>query len=347
MPPPEHLLALKAKADTIISKYSLQSSDTVTAVTPFLKCTTARELSNVTYPPLKWAVEGILPAGLTVLAGAPKIGKSWFCLGLAQGIATGQKVFSHIEVEEGKVLYLALEDNLPRIQARLKLLNEGVIPRTDNLSFVTETDSLPAGITTLSAIEQHLSINLGTRLVIIDVYARVKPLSKYNSNSYAEDYKDAIKWKKLADSFNTAIVLVHHTRKQYAEDFINSVSGTNGLTGAADTVLVIERSRQSDQATLEITSRDAPENKLAFSKENANWVLLGDAGMFNVSTTRRLILELVQNMGSVTPKALADSDLDISYDNAKQTLKRMFESGELKRDNGRYFLPETQDFEFN
>lgn len=340
---PENVLALKATADSIIKKHSPDSSDKVTAVTPIMKYITASELAETFYPPINWAVDGILPEGLTVLAGSPKVGKSWFCLDLALGVASGQKVFKSIRVETGKVLYLALEDTKRRIKQRLKKLNNDISPKFDNLHIVTE---LPIGFTVFEAIRDYLSRNSDTRLVIVDVYARVKRPVKNLGNSYSEDYSDAIKWKDLADSHGLALLLVHHTRKQSAEDFINSVSGTNGLTGAADTILKLERARQSDQATLEVTSRDAPENKFAFQREDVNWVLLGDASNFDVSTTRKIILDLITSKKSLTPKELADAQVGISYDNARQTLTRMYETGQLNRENGRYYLPETQILDF-
>lgn len=341
---PENILTLKSKADPIIKKYAPSSSDKVTPVTPLLEVLTATQLSELDYPPLKWAVEGILPEGLTVLAGSPKVGKSWFCLGLAIGIASGQQVFKRINVAKGKVLYLALEDGPRRIQERLRLLNDGTSPLLNNLHIVTK---LPTNVSLIEAMKEYLSENIDTRLVIIDVYARVKHTVKQQGNSYSEDYADAIKWKNLADTYNTAILLVHHTRKQIAEDFINAVSGTNGLTGAADTILRLDRARQSDHATLEITSRDAPENKLAFSKENVQWVLLGDSNLFDVSPTRRTILDIIEKKGSITPKELAESQLGITHDNAKQTLNRMYETGQVHRELGRYYLKDTQILDFS
>lgn len=340
---PENLLALKAKADPIMIKYSVPNRDKVTTVTPLLDVISATELSEKIFPPMKWAVPEILPEGLTVLAGTPKVGKSWFCLDLAMGIASGNKVFKKIPVEKGRVLYLALEDGQERIQKRLKVLNSGVRPKIDELDILTK---LPADVGIIEAIRDYLDRNIDTRLVIIDVYAQVKSPSKNYGNLYAEDYKEASRWKKLADSYNVGVLLVHHTRKQSADDFINSVSGTNGLTAAADTILRLERSRQSAQATLEITSRDAPEDKLALERDGANWVLLGDAEKFDVSSNKRIVFDLVEAKGSLTPKDLAEAKVGISYENARQLLSRMSQSGNLERQNGRYYLPGAKFFDF-
>src|SRR5258708_19570344 len=69
-------------------------------------------------PPVKWAIPGILPEGLTLLCGKPKMGKSWLVLGFALGIACGGYVLGKVNVEQGYVLYLSLEDNERRLQRR-------------------------------------------------------------------------------------------------------------------------------------------------------------------------------------------------------------------------------------
>lgn len=345
----EKLIELSDIARPIIEEYS-KKSDKVTVVTPFkkkrgLNVITSSELGKKTFPPIKWAVENLIPEGLTVLAGAPKVGKSWFCLGLGIGIASGSTVFGKIPVEQGRVLYLALEDGQRRIQERLKKLNSGLVPDLQNLAIVTKIEpDEPIH----QAIEEDLQDNPNTRLVIVDVYARVKKQSSnQNANSYAEDYKDAEKWKQIADQYGTAILLVHHTRKQGAEDFINAVSGTNGLTGASDTILHFGRARNSSDATLEITSRDAPENRFAFVKDGLSWKMLGEADLLDLTETRRTILQIVEQSNGITPKEVSEQCRDITYDNVKQTLLRMFNEGQIKNVSGMYYPNETYVLDFN
>lgn len=348
----EKLVELSNKARPIIEKHSRQS-DKVTVATPFkekrgLNVITSLELSKKTFPPIKWAVENLIPEGLTVLAGAPKVGKSWFCLGLAIGIASGSTVFGEIPVEQGRVLYLALEDGQRRIQERLKKLNSGIVPDLQDLAIVTKIEPDEP---IYQAIEEDLQDNPNTRLIIVDVYARVKKQSSnQNANSYAEDYKDAEKWKQIADKYGTAILLVHHTRKQGADDFINAVSGTNGLTGASDTILHFGRARNSADATLEITSRDAPENAFAFTLDGLAWRMLSGAEHLvrDMAAPRRKIIQIVnQSLTGITPKELSEKCPDISYDNIKQTLLRMFKEGQIKNISGRYYPLELWELEFS
>ncbi len=96
------------------------------------------------------------------------------------------------------------------------------------------------------------------RLVIVDVFAKVRGTST-SSSAYDADYEAMGRLKRLADEHDVALLLVHHTRKQAAEDFLSTVSGTNGIAGAADTLLLLSRGRTSADATLQITGRDVEE----------------------------------------------------------------------------------------
>jgi hypothetical protein len=73
------------------------------------------ELQKEKFPPMTYVVPDIVPEGVTILAGRPKIGKSWLALELCLGVASGTPVLGNIEPATGDVLYLALEDNPRRI----------------------------------------------------------------------------------------------------------------------------------------------------------------------------------------------------------------------------------------
>ena len=59
---------------------------------------------------------GMVPEGVALLAGKPKLGKSWLALGLCVAVASGGVAFGNVRVEKGSALYLALEDNERRLQ---------------------------------------------------------------------------------------------------------------------------------------------------------------------------------------------------------------------------------------
>ena len=55
-----------------------------------------RDLLGADLPEPRFAVDGLLPEGLTFMAGAPKLGKWWLCLGLAIAVASGGRALGNI-----------------------------------------------------------------------------------------------------------------------------------------------------------------------------------------------------------------------------------------------------------
>jgi RecA-family ATPase len=220
-------------------------------------------------------VAQLLAAGLAVLAGAPKMGKSWLVLHLALAIASGQRALGLFEVQQGEVLCLAFEDGRGRLQNRLKImLHGGVAPSA--LHFCTEWPRWNDG--GKEALRTWLEAHPDARLVIIDTIARLRP-PRDTRDFYTSDYDQMCDVKKIADEFGICILLVHHTTKLVSDDPLKNVSGSMGMTGAADVVLVLNRERNTDAATLFVTGRDVEENRFAlrFEKETATWVCEGEA----------------------------------------------------------------------
>jgi hypothetical protein len=198
----------------------------------------ADELMTMELPEIQWAVPGLLPEGLTILAGKPKIGKSWLSLGLAVAVAEGGEYFGQ-PVEQGDVLYLALEDNPRRLKKRLgKLL--GGRPAPSLLRFETFSLRFPEG---LALIREWLGAVERPKLIIVDTFAKVRaPGSSRSEQIYRDDYEAVAPLKAISDS-GVPIVVVHHQRKDAAEDIIDTISGSTGLTGAADAALVLKKDR--------------------------------------------------------------------------------------------------------
>jgi hypothetical protein len=104
----------------------------------------AVELMAVSFPEPTWAVPGIIAEGVTLLAGPPKVGKSWMSLGLGLSIAAGLPALGSIAVEAGPVLYLALEDTPRRLQSRMRTVLAGR-PAPSTLTLDTYCPPLPNG----------------------------------------------------------------------------------------------------------------------------------------------------------------------------------------------------------
>jgi hypothetical protein len=309
---------------------------------------TADELMAFDFPDLLWAVVGIIAAGLNLLAGAPKLGKSWFALNIAVAVAAGGKALGRIDVEQGDVLYLALEDNPRRMKDRLgKVLAGATAPRA--LTVTVECERLTDG--GLDRIRRWLEAHPLARLIVVDVFARVRGRTDARTDRYEADYIAAAELKALADEYGVAVLLVHHTRKATADDFLDTVSGTQGIAGAADAVLVLTRARNTKQAVLKITGRDVQEAEYALELDPAIgvWQLLETpAAEVDLGDTRRRILDHLRSDGagpigestrSATPKEIAGA-LKINPDTARQTVRRMVEAGQLDTDGaGHYFEP--------
>lgn len=271
--------------------------------------------------------------------GSPKLGKSWLALNLAISIASGGRALGQVPVERGEVLYLALEDGPRRLKNRLQMVLRNA-PAPEGLHFETSWAPLDAG--GAEDLSAWLGMHPETRLVVIDVIARLRSPVKDRSDRYLADYMMAEQIKKVADDHAVAIAAVHHTRKAAADDFTDTVSGTNGLAGAADSIIVLRRSRSQADATMHVTGRDIEEQELAlkFNPLIGNWSLMGDARQWALSEQRRRIIELLRDAGPLAPKAVAD-ELEEDRAAIRQTLTRMAKDDQLTVVDGVYSLPVT------
>ena len=210
---------------------------------------TDAELMAVQFPEPRWAVPGLLCEGINLLAGAPKLGKSWMSLGLGAAIANGDPALNSIEVERGPVLYCALEDTGRRLQRRRRQMLAAGGRAAPLLTLETACPVMTAGGDTV--LIEWLEDNPHARLIIIDTFEKMRGADPNAASSYAADYAAATRFKKIADHYGVPILLIHHVRKQGAEDFQSLVSGTNGLTGAMDAILVLERGRGQADGVLQ------------------------------------------------------------------------------------------------
>ncbi|MFE4961662.1 AAA family ATPase [Streptomyces sp. NPDC056660] len=302
---------------------------------------TADQLMAAHFPEPKWAVPGILAEGVSLLAGPPKVGKSWLSLGLGLSVAAGGTAFDSVPVQGGPVLYLALEDTPRRLQTRMgKLL--GGEPAPAGLTLVTECPPFPQGGT--EAIAQWLDRNPDARMVVIDVFAKMRGQSPAGVSAYDADYVAVGYAKRLADHYGVAVVLVHHVRKAGSEDFLTEVSGTNGIAGAADATLVLKRARGQADGILHVTGRDVDEAEYALSFQPASgaWHLLdGPVSDHTVGDTRATILRHVRAHPGAKPKDMAGELPNVDLDTIRRTCNRMADAGQLTKDaSGRYY-PDT------
>ena len=210
-------------------------------------------------PPI---IDGLLYPGTYLFVGAPKIGKSFFVAQLAYHISTGRPLWGH-SVQQGTVLYLALEDDYRRLQERFFRMfgEEG----TDNLCLAISSKNLGGGLE--EQLRKFVQKHPSTNLIIIDTFQKIRE-SNGERLSYANDYEVVGKLKRLADACGICLLLVHHTRKQQADDRFDMISGTTGLLGAADGAFLLQKERRTDGvATLDVSGRDQQDQRIFLKRD--------------------------------------------------------------------------------
>ena len=230
------------------------------------------------FAPLRYHIPGIIPEGLTVLAGAPKVGKSWLVLAMLLARASGGLALGAIQVPHAEnVLYLALEDGDRRMQSRCRTLlhNDWQYdnPIPERFEYIT---TITAG-QLVATITEWLEL-CPRGFVVVDTLGRVLPPAFTGETPYMRDYRVMSTLKAVADAFPGATLLLnHHDRKAVSADFVDSVSGTNGIAGGADSVIVLTRPRDDPAGLLQITGRDVTEAAYALTFERGIWELDGSS----------------------------------------------------------------------
>ena len=299
----------------------------------------AAVLMKTIYPKPYWAIEGLLPEGLTIFAAPPKTGKSWLALKMALAISTGGKILGVFKANRGKVLYLALEDGCRRLQDRLNKLAEADDITISN-DLIISTTINRADNEGLQHLEQELDKHKDYRTVIIDTEARFKPAPTKNMHSYDSDTRAYAPLQQLAIKRRMALILITHLRKQKgSDDPYEQIIGSVAVTGTADAIWLLKRRRVESQGTLSITGRDLEEQDLAvrFDKNTCEWIVLGDAARFQLGQERLDILEyLEQSTEPVGPKEVAEA-LGKKTDNIKALMWQMFKDAQInKSGRGKY-----------
>ena len=302
----------------------------------------APALAARAFPPIVWLVPGTMVEGLSLLVGRPKLGKSWFILDLCIAIASERGCFM-VSVEpgtRGDVLYLALEDNLRRLQRRLKkLCPTGVTP--ERLEFHTEWPRSDQG--GIEALREWTAEHPNAKMVVIDTLAAIRPLG--GNDGYGKDYAAIAAIQKLSMETGVSIVVLHHDRKAEADDAFDTVSGTLGITGAADTILILRRDPVSHMCVLHGRGRDVEEFEKAvrFDKDVCVWRLMGDPEDLRRSKERKTVISAIEDTDEPAgPKEIADRT-GMKLANLKVLLGKMVKDGVLERSGGKYSVRTPPD----
>lgn len=309
---------------------------------------TGDQLDRAQFPPLAWAVPGLIPEGFGLFTGAPKTGKSWAALGIALAVAAGSPALGKVPTGAPRpVLLMALEDGERRLKGRCRVLLTEDEPIPANLHYIVSCPPLMV----LPIIRQWLEVHGDENpLIVLDTLGKVMPPALPGEGAYARDYRIGSALKATVDAWpGSTLLVVHHVRKLAGEDWMDSTSGTNGLNGAADFTLNLSRQRNEDNGLLRVTGRDVIEAEYAVTVTEGRWTLdgseLADAaakaeqaraknGLGDSSVA--ILDALAGHPDGVTPKDLA-AQLDLDADTVGRYLRRFVDAGRAeKATRGRY-----------
>ena len=297
----------------------------------------AAELALKEIPPTLWLVKDFLPEGTSLLCGNPKGGKSAMSMGIALSVATGGSFLEHFDPvgKVGSVLYIALEDSEKRLKDRLLKLNHN-LNFPDNVFFTRKWAKGEKGIDDL---RKYLDKNPDTILVVVDTLEKIRPVLQIGANPYSHDYAAIAPFQDIAAEYSIGILIIHHTRKASSDNPLHRVSGTQGLTGAADQIMVLERNPKSNTGTLDIIGRDIEEVtlNLNFEKERVKWSWASIESI--MSEQRAAILQILrEDTDALGPKEIAEYSGQKS-NNVRKLLLSMVKDGQLvKKTRGRYTI---------
>lgn len=270
------------------------TNDLPQAVEP-IKTITLAQIMAIEMPPIEWIIDGLLALGsFNVIAARPKQGKSWLALAMALSVSGGNTFMGRFQALPSEALYFDLESSQRRIKQRagIILANSNDSRNLAGLHIATQIPRMDKG--GLEALKLTLQGNKNIKLVIIDTWARFWG-TRRGVNAYSEDYDEGAKLQEIAKELNVAIVVVHHTKKTPEEYAIDELSGTTGITAAADTIFMLRR--KGENTIFHCTGRDIASQDYAvqFDEKQGQWKILGSALEAAISAERSLLLQFLKD----------------------------------------------------
>jgi len=284
----------------------------------------AKEIQVMEIPPIEWIVENFLSAGLTIIAGRPKVGKSFFCMNLALSI------MEYFNVMKSEVVYFALEDHHTRIQSRINKIIEKKTEATapENFHFLKNNqDFLKLNEGGIKELQRLLLDYPNIKLIIIDTLGRSRAdQGRRDNNIYLADYDLLAQLQTFALSEKICVLLVHHTKKSEEENVFDEISGTTGITGAADTNMVLKKVK--DEYKLFVTGRDIPETEyqLMFDDTTCSWNVTGEEmDSRSLTAEREEVLTLLSERNEPIKTGEIAQALEKETSNVSKLLKKLFD----------------------
>lgn len=295
-----------------------------------------RWLNEQEFPELEFIVPGIVPEGSTILVGPPKAGKSWLALNIALSVATGTPALGNITlVKPRPVLMFALEDSDRRMKDRISIITGNSNDAPENFYYDTHID--PNYLFT--TIDQWLyEYGHQKPLVILDTLGKAMPPSNSNESAYQRDYRIGARLKKCVDDYpGSGLMMLHHDRKAETDDFVDAVSGTHGLAGSADTIIVLKRDRLEDEGFINVTGRDVEEKEYPVTRSQTGWEIQQPEDpnkiklakiRTNLGTSKQDLLDFIAEHGEVSTSLCTEK----FGKNARFWLSQLAKSGKINKE---------------
>lgn len=284
----------------------------------------------------KCVIDGVLYQGLTILAGRPKVGKSWLALQLALSVARGIPLLNGRDVlAPGHVAYFALEEAQSRTSGRMQKLVPVEDITLQNIEMVYSILPLAGG--GAEQLEQFIVKSRPT-LVIIDTFLAFVRQTGEKRDVLRAEYTEIDTLRKIAEKHSVAMVLIHHLRKNIGGDGLDSVAGSTGITAAADCIWTLQK--QDPYVILDVVGREVEEQSLALQFEkvdlNFGWHLMGEGREVRQSQDDTAVLTLLQAEGALTPARISQL-LRIDANRARTVINRLNQKSQVMRNsNGSY-----------
>lgn len=293
----------------------------------------AADLLALDLPPLRWLVPDLVPEGTTILAAPPKVGKSCLVYQIAVEASIGGELLGR-RVTPGSVLYLALEDGKRRGQDRLKAVLAGRTMPHGRLEVRWDANRIGEGLE--DDISAWLDAHTDAVMVAVDTLGKVKPHTDGRRSAYEVDVQHLARLQDLFRDRTVALVIVHHARKETTDDFLASVSGTYGLTGSADTIVVVKRKRLEEFGTVLVTGRDIADAEISVRFDGLTWKAAPGA-ISAGSMERGEVYRVVEEQGPIFPKAIGDQ-IGMERTSVQHMVDRLVQSGAVARTVGGYVV---------
>jgi hypothetical protein len=298
----------------------------------------ASDLHRKAFQPLHYVLPGLIPEGATLLVSRPKLGKSWLVLDLCIAIAADSVALGSLQPAAGDVLYLALEDGERRLHRRMATLLPNANAWPSRLTLATRWRRANEG--GLADIRDWCKWVENPTAVVVDTLEKFRSFSGGSAQPY---HDDVVQLQKLADEHRMAVIIVHHQRKTSADDPFDTIAGSVGLAGAADTILMMKQTERG--AVLHVRGRDVEDSDtlLIFDRTTCRWSIGGPASA-PLSNERAAILAILARADG--PMQVADimRATGSTRSAIDSLLSRMVADGEIARiAAGHYGLQDQRD----